>query len=79
MPETALKTTGTVVVHRSGDACGGERIAVIPAGYRLPVRRLGYGSRCLFYEVSLPGGGRGFVYGDAPVEVERLLAMRQKN
>lgn len=77
LPSLALLTTGSVVVYARGDSCGGERVAVLPAGYRLSVRRVGYGKACIFYEVALPGGGRGFVTGNSPIEIERLVAARR--
>lgn len=79
LPNSTVITKGKVVVHSVGETCGGDRVAVLPAGYRLPVRRVGYGKGCVFYEVRLPGGGKGFVYGDSQITVERLAALRHNN
>lgn len=74
LPNSALITMGMVSVHRAGESCGGDRVAVLPAGYRLPVHHVGYGKGCVFYEVRLPGGGKGFIFGDADIKVERHAA-----
>ena len=74
LPNSAVVTNGMVAVHSVGETCGGDRVAVLPAGYRLPVHSVGYGKGCLFYEVRLPGGSKGFIFGDAAITVERTAS-----